>query len=334
MLIKSKRGWELPDSAATPETLYLDRRTLAKAIAAGPIIAAASALPFSSASASAVMELIDQQLASDPTLDLYPAPLNDTYPAGRAITDEELNSTYNNFYEFSSGKQVWLRVADMPRRPWTVTFDGLVEEEKTVDIDTLIRAMTLEERVYRHRCVERWAMVVPWTGFPLSKLVEYARPLGSAKYVVMQTFEMPDVAPQQLLAADSFPWPYTEGVTIEEAMNDLAFMVTGAYGHPVANQMGAPLRLHLPWKYGFKSIKSIVRVSFTEERPRTFWEDLVPSEYGFWANINPEVPHRRWSQAEEELLGSNEQVPTQLYNGYGEYVAGLYTGMEGEALYM
>jgi sulfoxide reductase catalytic subunit YedY len=280
------------------------------------------------------MELVADQIADDPTADLYPAPLNDAYPAGREITEEELNSTYNNFYEFSSGKQVWLRVADMPRRPWTVTFDGLVEEEKTVDIDTLIRAMTLEERIYRHRCVERWSMVVPWTGFPLSKLVEYARPLGSAKYVVMQTFMMPDIAPQQLLAADSFPWPYTEGVTIEEATNDLAFMVTGAYGHPVANQMGAPLRLHLPWKYGFKSIKSIVRVSFTEERPRTFWEDLVPSEYGFWANINPEVPHRRWSQAEEELLGTHDRIPTELYNGYGEYVGHLYDGLENEALYM
>ena len=334
MLIKSKRGWELPESAATPESIYLDRRTLAKAIAAGPMIAAASALPFASASASEVMELVGEQIADDPTNDLYPAPLNDTYPANREITDEELNSTYNNFYEFSSGKQVWLRVADMPRRPWTVTFDGLVEEEKTVDIDTLIRAMTLEERVYRHRCVERWAMVVPWTGFPVSKLVEYAKPLGSAKYVVMQTFNMPEIAPQQLLAADSFPWPYTEGMTIQEAMNDLAFMVTGAYGHPVSNQMGAPLRLHLPWKYGFKSVKSIVRVSFTEERPTTFWEELIPHEYGFWANINPEVPHRRWSQAEEELLGSYDKIPTQLYNGYGEWVADLYADKQDEALFM
>ena len=175
-------------------------------------------------------------------------------------------------------------------------------------------------------------MVVPWTGFPLSALVAFARPLGSAKYVVMQTFQDEDMAPGQ--NQFWYPWPYTEGVTVAEAENDLAFIVTGAYGRPMANQFGAPLRLHLPWKYGFKSVKSIVRVTLAEERPVSFWEQLVPSEYGFWANVNPEVPHPRWSQASERVLGTGERIPTLLYNGYGAEVAHLYDGMAGERLFM
>ncbi|MEM7120364.1 MAG: protein-methionine-sulfoxide reductase catalytic subunit MsrP [Pseudomonadota bacterium] len=331
MLIKLKRGWELPESAATPESVYMDRRTLAKAIAAGPIIAGAASLPLSGADAS-VMDDVAAQIADDPTADLYPAPRNEMYQAGRPITDEEVNSTYNNFYEFGSHKQIWQRADALPRRPWAITFDGLVEEEKTVDIDTLIRAMTLEERVYRHRCVEAWSMVVPWTGFPMKDLVAFARPLGSAKYVVMQTFYDPEVAPGQ--KQSWYPWPYTEGVTIEEAENELSFMVTGAYGQPMANQFGAPIRLHLPWKYGFKSIKSIVRISFTEERPVTFWQELIDNEYGFWANVNPEVDHPRWSQATERVIGTDERIPTELYNGYGMYVSYLYEGLEDEPLYM
>ncbi|MBC6440828.1 MAG: protein-methionine-sulfoxide reductase catalytic subunit MsrP [Rhodospirillales bacterium] len=334
MLIRSPRGWELKESLATPESVYLNRRQLAKAIAAGPIVAAAGTMLFGCAEASdGVVEIANAQAAADPTNDLYPAPLNNAYAdAGRMVTPEADNLTYNNFYEFGSHKQIWQRAEDLQRRPWAITFDGLVEEEKTVDIDTLIRAMALEERVIRHRCVEAWSMVVPWTGFPMRDLVAYAKPLGSAKYVVMQTFEDVDWAPG--LGQFWYPWPYTEGVTIEEADNELAFMVTGAYGKPMANQFGAPLRLHLPWKYGFKSVKSIVRVTLTEERPTTFWEELVPSEYGFWANVNPEVDHPRWSQADERVLGSNERVPTLLYNGYGEQVAHLYAHMEGERLFM
>ncbi len=334
MLIKSPRGWELPERLATPESVYLNRRQLVKAIAAGPIAAAAVAAPFGPADAAEeVVEAANAQAEADPTLDLYPAPLNGAHAdAGRVVTPEADNLTYNNFYEFGSHKQIWRRAGDLPRRPWAVAFDGLVEEEKTVDIDTLIRAMDLEERVYRHRCVEAWSMVVPWTGFPLKDLVAFARPLGSARYVVMQTFDDVDWAPG--LGQFWYPWPYTEGVTVEEAGNDLAFVVTGAYGKPMANQFGAPLRLHLPWKYGFKSVKSIVRVSLAEERPTTFWEELVPSEYGFWANVNPDVPHPRWSQAEERVLGTQDRIATQIYNGYGEQVAALYAGMEDESLFM
>ena len=175
-------------------------------------------------------------------------------------------------------------------------------------------------------------MAVPWSGFAMKALVELARPLGDAKFVEMQTFQNPDVAPGQ--RASWYPWPYTEGLTIAEATNELAFMVTGIYGKPLPPQNGSPLRLATPWKYGFKSIKSVVRIELTEARPVSFWETIQASEYGFWANVNPEVPHPRWSQAEERPLGVEGSVPTLLFNGYAAEVAGLYTNLQGEALYM
>jgi sulfoxide reductase catalytic subunit YedY len=198
-----------------------------------------------------------------------------------------------------------------------------------------LKQVTLEERIYRHRCVEAWSMVVPWTGFPVARLVEIAKPTANAKYLRFETFNLPEVASgQQPGLFSSLPWPYIEGMTIAEAANDLALMVTGAYGKPVAKSMGAPIRLHLPWKYGFKSIKGIVRVTFTAERPVSFWEQLGASEYGFWANVNPEISHPRWSQATEQVLGSDERIPTLLFNGYSEQVASLYTGLASEKLYM
>jgi sulfoxide reductase catalytic subunit YedY len=214
----------------------------------------------------------------------------------------------------------------LPIRPWTVKIDGMVEKEQTLDIDTLIRKVGIEERLYRHRCVEAWSMAVPWSGFPLAKLVALAKPLGSAKYVRMETFMNPKVASEQ--RKTWYPWPYVEGLTMAEAGNDLAFLVTGAYGHPLPKQHGAPLRLATPWKYGFKHIKSIVRFSFTDKRPVGYWEMLQSSEYGFWANVNPEVPHPRWSQASEEVIGTGERRPTLLFNGYGAQVADLYKGLE------
>ena len=174
-------------------------------------------------------------------------------------------------------------------------------------------------------------MAVPWSGFPLAKLVEMAKPLSSATYLQMQTFMDPSTAPAQ--RQRWYPWPYTEGLTMAEATNELAFMVTGAYGKPVAKSMGAPLRLAVPWKYGFKSVKSIVTFTFTDKRPKSYWESLQASEYGFWANVNPEVAHPRWSQASEELIGTGERRPTLLFNGYGEYVAHLYKGLESERLW-
>ncbi len=322
MLIRIPRGWELPDSAATPESVYLDRRRFMAGAAAGTVAAALGVLPAGNARAQ----------DTDPSAGLYPVTRNPRFTLDRAVTAEAVSTTYNNFYEFGSHKEIWRAAQALPIRPWTVRFDGMVEQEREVDIDTLLRAMPLEERLYRHRCVEAWAMAVPWSGFPMAALVAYARPLGSARYVRMLTFQNPSVASGQ--RQFWYPWPYTEGLTMAEATNELAFMVTGMYGHPVPRQNGAPLRLAVPWKYGFKSVKSIVRITFTDQRPVSFWEQLQASEYGFWANVNPAVPHPRWSQASERLIGTEERVPTQIFNGYGEFVASIYQGLEGERLYM
>ena len=217
-------------------------------------------------------------------------------------------------------------------RPWNIQVDGLVEKPFEIGFDDLIRKLPIEERLYRFRCVEAWAMAVPWTGIPLASFVALAKPLSGAKYIRLETFMNPRVAPGQ--NQRWYPWPYTEGLTIAEATNELPLLVTGIYGKPLPTQHGAPIRLITPWKYGFKSVKSIRKISFVAERPKTFWEGLQASEYGFWANVNPAVPHPRWSQASEQILGSRERRPTQIYNGYGEQVAGLYKGLEGEKLFM
>ncbi len=322
MLIKIKRGWELNENAVTPENIFADRRAFMQ----GAIGAAVLAGMGIGGDARAL------EVAGDPTADLYPAKPNPAFgPLDRAITDEKLSSTYNNFYEFASHKQISEAAQALNIRPWLVRIDGLVRKPQTIDIDTLIRKMPLQERIYRHRCVERWSMVVPWSGFPLAEILKLAEPESEARYVRMETFQDPTVASGQ--KQFWYPWPYIEGVTIEEAQNDLAFLVTGAYGKPLAKQFGAPLRLALPWKYGFKSIKSIVRFTLTDTRPISFWEATNADEYGFWANINPEVPHPRWSQAVEEPLGTRSTVPTVLYNGYGEQVAGLYKNQQGQNLF-
>jgi sulfoxide reductase catalytic subunit YedY len=206
--------------------------------------------------------------------------------------------------------------------------DGEVEKPFEIGVEELVSAMPLEERIYRHRCVEAWSMVAPWIGFPLAALMERAKPLSAAKYVRLETFMDPDIARGQ--RQHWYPWPYVEGLTIEEAGNELAFMVVGAYGKVLHKPFGAPIRLHLPWKYGFKSIKSIRRISFVREQPVSFWEELQSNEYGFWANVNPEVNHPRWSQATERVLGTDERIPTEKFNGYGPEVAHLYEGLEAE----
>jgi len=327
MLIRRPRVFDLPDAALTPEAVALDRRSFlsrASRLAAGAATGAIGA--FGHGAKAAPGE------ATDPSASLYPFPHNDRYGLGdREITAESRAGNYNNFYEFGHSKHIADEAAALRTRPWTIRVDGLVEKPFEVGIDELIRAMPREERSYRHRCVEAWSMAVNWSGFPMKAFLERCRPLGSAKYVAMQTFLDPTIAPEQKKAW--YPWPYTEGLTIAEAANELAFLATGVYGKPLPKQFGAPIRLAVPWKYGFKSIKSINRVTFTAQRPVTFWERLSPSAYGFWANVNPEVPHPRWSQADEEVLGRWFRVPTQIYNGYGEYVAHLYKGIEGETLF-
>jgi sulfoxide reductase catalytic subunit YedY len=320
MHVIRRRGWEIPERLATPEHLLFNRRALLAATGA-----AALSLSPKMALAQRIGDL------PDPTKDLYPASRNEKYTLDRPVTDEKINTNYNNFYEFGSTKSVNKAAQALKLRPWTVKIDGMVEKAQEIGIDDLIRKMPLEERLYRHRCVEAWSMAIPWSGFPFAKLVELAKPLSSAKYVRMETFLDPSVASAQ--KQSWYPWPYVEGLTIAEATNELAFLVTGAYGKPVSKVQGAPLRLAVPWKYGFKSIKSIVRFSFTDQRPKSYWEALQASEYGFWANVNPQVPHPRWSQATEELIGRNERRPTLLFNGYGDYVAHLYKGLEKERLW-
>ena len=252
--------------------------------------------------------------------------------SGRIVTSPDWSTQYNNYYKFSSGKRLAEEAQALPIRPWVLTIDGMVETPMQIGIDDLMKKMPLEERLYRHRCVETWSMAVPWSGFALKELVKLAQPKAEAKYLRFETFMRPEVAPEQ--KGPFYPWPYVEGLTIEEANNDLAFMVTGMYGKPVPKQNGAPLRIALPWKYGFKSGKALVKITFTDQRPVNFWQALQPAEYGFWANVNPEVPHPRWSQANERVLGSDEPRPTLLYNGYAEFVAPLYANLQGEKLFM
>jgi methionine sulfoxide reductase catalytic subunit len=307
MHIIRRRGWELPDRFVTSEALVLSRRAALAGAGSAAFVATAMA-----------------QQSSAPARNLK-------YEPGRDITPEKYPTTYNNYYEYSESKNLWEDAQTLKQRPWTIRLDGQLKQPRTIDIDDLLKQVQLEERVYRHRCVEAWAMTVPWTGFPLSQLLTIAEPLGSAKYVVFETAQdktMPG------LRSPFYPWPYIEGLAIDEAANDLAFISTGLYGKPLPPQNGGPIRLTVPWKYGFKSAKALVKVSFTEKRPLNFWQAIQSSEYGFWANVNPAVSHPRWSQARERLLGSNEMVPTQIYNGYGEFVASLYTDRKSEKLFM
>jgi sulfoxide reductase catalytic subunit YedY len=257
------------------------------------------------------------------TARLYPAKRNEKYLLDRPPTDEAIAARYNNFYEFSFNKQRVSRLVEpFKTRPWQIEVTGLVKKPQTFEIDDLVRRMPLEERLYRHRCVEAWSMAVPWTGFPVKAFIDLVEPQSSAKFLRMVTFNKPNEAVGML--DDSYPWPYFEGLTMAEATNELAFFVTGIYGHELTKQHGAPLRLATPWKYGYKSIKSIVRVEFLEQQPPTFWSTLVPHEYEFVANVDPAVPHPCWSQASERVLGTEERVPTLPYNGYADFVVSMY----------
>ena len=315
MNVIRRRGWEIPESRATPEHLFFNRRDF---LGGGRGAAARRCARHRARAARHRPARSDHRsLSGQAQRGVHARPSDHR---------REVNGNYNNFYEFGSSKSVAKQAQALKIRPWTIKIDGMVEKPFEVGIDDLVRKLPIEERLYRHRCVEAWSMAVPWSGFPLAKLVEMAKPLSSATYLRMETFLDKSIAPGQ--KQSWFPWPYVEGLTMAEATNELAFLATGAYGKPIAKQHGAPIRLAVPWKYGFKHIKSIVRVSFTDKRPKSYWQDLQDSEYGFWANVNPEVPHPRWSQATEELIGTGERRPTLLFNGYGEQVAGLYKGLE------
>ena len=315
MLIR--RPNDILPSEITPREIYLNRRQW-MAGAAGLALAAA-ALPEG----------------------LSAAPLN----AARSpfSTDEKKTSledvtSYNNYYEFGTGKNdPAAKAKSLKTSPWTVKVDGMVGKPGEFAVEDLIKSSSLEERIYRMRCVEGWSMVIPWVGFPLADLVKRVEPLGSAKYVAFETAYRPDEMP----GVDSFfpvlEWPYVEGLRLDEAMNPLAILAVGLYGETLPNQNGAPIRLVVPWKYGFKGIKSITRISFVDKQPETSWNKQASNEYGFYANVNPSVDHPRWSQATERRIGEGglfvKRRPTLMFNGYAEQVASLYTGMDLRKLY-
>ncbi len=319
MLTRRLKGWEIPESEATPEALFEGRRAWLKAALGGMALTSPLSIALTSPARA-------EAAASG-----YPAKANGRFALDRPISAERLVESYNNFYEFGFEKTVAGAAQALKPDPWTIKIDGLVEREQTLSFDDLLKKMTLEERLYRHRCVETWSMAVPWTGFPVKALVDLARPLSGAKYLRMETFTDTSIAPEE--GDPLYPWPYVEGLTMAEANNDLAFIATGIYGKPLPKQNGAPIRLVVPWKYGFKSAKSLVKFSFVADRPVGFWEALQSSEYGFWANVNPAVPHPRWSQARETPLGSLIPRSTLIWNGYGEFVADIYKGLEGERLF-
>ena len=309
MLIRDSR-LDIPSSEITPKAVYLNRRAL---MTAGAGLIAAAALP-----------RIARAAALNPVH-------SDLTTTGEELTSKEDATSYNNFYEFGTGKADPARYAGtLTTSPWTVKIDGLVGKPGDYALDDLLKGMTIEERVYRMRCVEAWSMVLPWAGFPLAALLARIEPQPSAKYVAFETLVRPSEMPEQDSSWPPLPWPYVEGLRLDEAMNPLTLMAVGLYGESLPNQNGAPLRLVVPWKYGFKSIKSIVRISLTETQPPTSWNLQAPQEYGFYSNVNPTVDHPRWSQATErrigEGLGSSRQ--TLMFNGYGDFVASMYAGMD------
>lgn len=330
MLIKVPPSWQLPEKEATPEDVFRKRRQLLKTMGlGGGLLAVSSLIGVTPASAgllsSAPVSPEDYPKSLEGLPPLPAITKNKAFQnAGRPLSEEYLAGSFNNFYEFTSDKdEVFYKSRDFKPRPWTVEVTGLVNNPKTWDIDQLIKAFPLEERIYRFRCVEAWAMTVPWVGFPLANLLKQADPKSEAKFVRFVSLEDSNQFPAQKWRIFA-KWPYREGLRLDETMNELALLTVGVYGHSLPAQHGAPLRLITPWKYGFKSAKSIVKIELVKEQPATFWNDAAPTEYGFYSNINPDVPHPRWSQKTERLLGGEGRRPTLIYNGYGEQVAHLY----------
>jgi len=300
-------------SEITPKDVYLSRRDFMKAatVATGAALLAACA-----------------PSAADETQDAVPVPTsNATDELGDPVNTYEDITHYNNYYEFTVDKQGVAGLArDFTTTPWTVEVGGLVNKPKTFGVEELIKLFPQEERIYRLRCVEAWSMVIPWTGFSLASLLKTVEPTSAAKYVRFETVYRPEEMPGQ--KSPFYPWPYQEGLRLDEAMNEFAILATGLYGEPNVPQDGAPIRLVLPWKYGFKSIKSIVKIELVAEEPATLWNNIAPNEYGFYANVNPDVDHPRWSQASERRIGELNRRPSLPFNGYGDQVAALYDGMD------
>jgi methionine sulfoxide reductase catalytic subunit len=321
------REWDLPEREATPKRFFTRRRMLARLGVYGGGAAAAGLgyLWYRGTDKQVLQAGRGVEGLPDYKFDLSNEP--DFQKVDRPVTALEAVARHVNFYEFNPYKVgTWRKAAALPTHPWEITVRGLVHRPTTFSVEDLERKIGLEQRVYRHRCVETWAMVVPWVGFPLRKLLDLVEPMAKAKYVRFRSFDVEALT--KIAPPDGFPWPYTEGLTIAEAANDLAFIATGAYGERLLKQNGAPLRLVVPWKYGFKSAKSLVSIEFTEAKPATFWNAAAADEYGFYANVNPGVDHPRWSQKSEYMIDTSVRHPTLLYNGYGKWVSSLYKGDE------
>ena len=328
-LIRTDRGYELPDHEVTPRTVYEQRRDLLKLMAAG----SAGAMLAGWAGRDAMAQVArPNKLAALPGM---------RSTAAGAVTMEKITpyqdvTGYNNFYEFGTDKEDPAeRAGSLKPRPWSVVVEGAINKPKTYDLDELLKLAPMEERIYRLRCVEGWSMVIPWTGYPLAELIKRVEPTGNAKYVEFHTLadktQMPGIQSRVLT------WPYVEGLRLDEAMNPLALLTFGLYGEVLPNQNGAPVRMVVPWKYGFKSGKSIVRIRFVEKQPSTAWNVSAPQEYGFYSNVNPKVDHPRWSQATERRIGEDglfqRKRPTLMFNGYEAQVGQLYAGMDLKKFY-
>lgn len=328
-LIRVPKPWEIERQPITAESVYFKRRQFLKGLVGVGI--AASALPLTACQRQPgetdpdlIKTLRTRNFGAVETNPVFAA-------ANRPVTDQQFASSYNNFYEFGGTKQIWRKAQDLPTQDWQVEVTGLVNNPRTYSLDDLQNRFPLEERIYRFRCVEAWAMVVPWIGFPMRRLLEAVEPTSEAKFVRFTSFYDDQICTGPAWPPSAYlPWPYTEGLRVEEMANDLAFFAVGIYGRALPKQHGAPIRMVLPWKYGFKGAKSIVKIEFVADQPATYWNTIAPNEYGFEANVNPNVPHPRWSQAQERVVGTGpnpyawEEQPTLLYNGYEEYVGQLY----------
>ena len=320
-----KKSWEISENNVTSQSAYFNRRKFIKSIIGAGIGASLISLTSCSKPSS---ELSLAQTLDLPSLE--PFKTNPNFAeVDRVLTDEDLAGQYNNFYEFGGTKNIWSKAQKIPLEDWKVEVTGKVKNPKTYDIDDLKKQFPLEERIYRFRCVEAWSMVLPWVGFPMKALIEAVEPQSSAKYVQFTSYYDKDITKGPGIHLGGLPFPYREGLRIEEMANELAFFALGIYGHDLPKQHGAPLRMVLPWKYGFKGAKSIVKIEFLEEQPATYWNTIDPKEYKFEANVEPDVPHPRWSQATEKFISKGPNLSwdikeTLLYNGYEEYVGYLY----------
>jgi methionine sulfoxide reductase catalytic subunit len=318
-------SWHLPESRVTAERFFLNRRKFLRQLGvagAGAMSLSAIGCREGTAADAAPANAPKTPAAITPSKG-FPAPRHPDFNPDWKLSEEEVTATYNNFYEFTLQKDVHRYVGNFQTDPWEIEITGLCDHPMKVSPQELVAEFGLEERVYRFRCVEAWAMIVPWTGFQFSKLIEKAKPKPAAKFIRMLTANKPEEMPGVKRVPD-YPWPYFEGLRLDEAMNPLTLVATGIYGKPMAKQYGAPIRLVVPWKYGYKSIKSIVKIEFTDRQPKTFWETLQPQEYPFESNVDPRVPHPRWSQATHRMIDTNARERTLPLNGYAEHVGHLY----------